>query len=147
MNEATTVQTENFEAFTLVSKSRIPDSNSHYIFENPKGEINALIFSLTNYAGSKRIQIEGSYDNEKWFGLVNDMILSDLNNPNSTQINKIVRFPLASYPYLKIRFNDKKSLPINLLKVGTSVNIIKKTTLDIIESSEVNRLEEGKTNS
>ena len=109
-----------FEAFTFVSKNSVPKKSSSIIIENPKNKINELTLVIANSDINKRFSISGSNDQKQWFGIANKMELFNLNNLNSTEVSTTITFPLCSYKFIKIDFDDTKTLPINVLKVGTT---------------------------
>jgi len=122
----------NFSEFTIISKSNVLDTLSTYIFSNPKEEIQKAVLSIANYQGSKSFNLQGSNDQKKWFGIVNNKQLYNLNSSKSTSVYKVINFPLCSYQFLKIVFNDQKSLPINLLSIGTATTAITKSAMEEI---------------
>jgi len=122
----------NFSEFLIISKSNIPDTLSTYIFSNPKEEIQKAVLSIANYQGKKSYNLQGSNDQKEWFGIVNNKQLHNLNSSKNTSIYKIINFPLCSYQFLKIVFNDKESLPINLLSIGTATTEITKSAMEEI---------------
>lgn len=138
------LQVSDFTEFEMLSNSRIADSTSTYVFKNPYETLEKAIFLIANYQGSKNYRLEGSNDQQEWFGLVNNGQLSQINHPRATNVYKDIYFPLSNYPYLKIVFDDRQSLPINLIKIGTAntetVNIVPMTMENIpvksIEFSE-----------
>lgn len=109
-----------FEAFTIVSKTSVPKKFSSLVVENPKDKISELMLRIANSDVVKKFSISGSNDQKQWFGIANKMELSDLNNANSTQVSTTISFPLCSYKFIKIEFDDTKTLPINVLQVGTT---------------------------
>lgn len=118
----------DFTEFERVSNSRIADSSATYIFKNPSQTIERAVLLIANYQGSKTYRLEGSMDQEEWFGLVNSGQLNQLNHPTETSVYKEIYFPVSSYRYLKLVFDDRYSLPINLLSIGMAttetVNIV-----------------------
>jgi hypothetical protein len=110
--------TSSFVECKIISKTVIPKNKTTLIFENPKATIEEIALSITNSDVTKTYSISGSNDQKEWFGLVNNSFLNGLENNNVTSILKPIHFPLSSYRYLKIDFNDKKTLPINVLKIG-----------------------------
>jgi hypothetical protein len=68
-------------------------------------------------------------DNQKWFGLINNASLSPIYSEESSSGFSTVSIPTCFYKYLKIDFNDKKTLPINILNVGFFNSEISKETL------------------
>ena len=110
----------NFNAFNILSNTRVGDSSSVYIFKNPKATLTEAVLSIANYQGNKGYQLAGSYDTKQWYGLVNNGLLQDLNHADATSVYKVIQFPKCDYPYLKLVFDDAQSLPINLLNIGTA---------------------------
>ncbi len=136
--------TNEFIAFKINSKTMVKDSSSTIIFENPYERINKFVISLANYDGAKTFKLSGSDNLSEWFGLDNQQTISNLQNTSKTTIDKTVSFPLSSYRYLKIEFNDRNSLPINVLKIGSSSSVIESQELnDIsIQSMKISELSE-----
>ncbi len=110
----------NFSEFEIISKTNIPDTSATYIFKNPNDKIENAVLSIANYQGYKRYSLQGSNDQKQWFGLVNSQNLYAIKSTTKTSVYKVINFPLCSYKYLKIIFDDSNSLPINLLKIGTA---------------------------
>lgn len=108
----------SFSECRILSKTAIPKNKTTIVFENPKASIDEIVLSITNSDVTKYYSISGSDDQKEWFGLVNNSLLSELENSENTSVLKTIPLPLTSYRYLKIDFNDKKTLPINVLKIG-----------------------------
>jgi len=132
----------NFSEFTIISKSNVPDTTSTYIFRNPNEKIKKAVLSIANYQESKSFNLQGSNDQKEWFGIVNNKQLHNLNSTKNTSVYKVINFPLCSYKFLKIVFNDQKSLPINLLSIGTATTEISKSVMvDIpVKSTKISEL-------
>lgn len=122
-----------FEAFTMVSKTSVTKKFSSVVVENPKDKINALTLRIANSDVVKKLNISGSNDQKQWFGIANKMELSNLNDTNSTQVSTTISFPLCSYKFLKIEFDDTKTLPINVLQVGTTNSSIQLSEFEEIQ--------------
>ena len=118
----------NFAECKILSKMTIPKNRTTLIFENPKTTIDAIVLSITNSDLTKSYSISGSNDQKEWFGLVNNSTVNELQNHEETSVLKTINLPLTSYRFLKIDFNDKKTLPINVLKIGFFINKIKNRT-------------------
>ena len=112
----------SFSECKILSRTTIPKSRTTIIFENPRASIDEIVLSITNADVTKSYSISGSDNQEEWFGLVNNSILNQLENNENTSIFKTIPLPLSSYRYLKIDLNDKKTLPINVLKIGFFTN-------------------------
>lgn len=108
----------SFTEFKVISKNSIPRKSTTIIFENPKKSIDEIVMSITNSDVTKFYSISGSNDQKEWFGLVNNSQLSNIESTQETRVFKTVTLPLSSYRYLKISLDDKKTLPLNILKVG-----------------------------
>jgi hypothetical protein len=137
----------NFSEFVITSKSNIPDTSSTYIFRNTAKNLQKAVLLVANYQGSKSFNIQGSNDQKEWFGIVNNKQLHNLNSSIHTSVYKVIDFPLCSYQFLKIVFNDQKSLPINLLSIGNATSKITTPFLEIIpvKSTEISELTTTKT--
>ena len=126
-------EVSQFEAFTMVSKTSVTKKFSSVVVENPKDKINALTLRIANSDVVKKLNISGSNDQKQWFGIANKMELSNLNDTNSTQVSTTISFPLCSYKFLKIEFDDTKTLPINVLQVGTTNSSIQLSEFEEIQ--------------
>ncbi len=136
--DATPKKTEvsQFEAFTIVSKTSVTKKFSSVVIENPKDKINELTLRIANSDVVKKFSISGSNDQKQWFGIANKMELSNLNNANSTQVSITISFPLCSYKFLKIEFDDTKTLPINVLQVGTTNSSVQQGEPEKIQTKD-----------
>lgn len=129
----------SFEEYTIVSKNVVPQKSTSIVVESPNKTINEITLSIANIDVTKQYSISGSSgmnDKSEWFGLVNNAELFDLNDDKSTNVFKTITFPLSSYRYLKIDFNDKKTLPVNVLKIGDFKNKIETGSLQEIVSKK-----------
>lgn len=112
------LNSRSFLECKILSKQVVPKNKTTIIFENPKASISEIVLSITNSDVIKPYSLSGSNDQKEWFGLINNSRLSQLENNEDTSIFKTISLPRTSYRYLKIDFNDKKTLPINVLKIG-----------------------------
>jgi hypothetical protein len=111
-----------FSKFKVITKIAIPRKSTTIIFENPKTSIDEIVLSIANSDVIKSFSISGSNDQKEWFGLINNSQLSNLENSQGTSSFKTVSVPLSSYHFLKISLDDRKTLPINILKIGSIIN-------------------------
>ncbi|KIX20846.1 hypothetical protein SY27_13295 [Flavobacterium sp. 316] len=112
-----------YNSFKIISKRSIKDSVTSIVVQNETGKkINQFNLKVGNTALTKRYSISGSNDTIAWFGLVAKETLSDLVAKNGTALEKTIYFPANSYKYLRIDFNDKKSLPIDVQAIGMYEN-------------------------
>ncbi|GAA3656241.1 hypothetical protein [Flavivirga jejuensis] len=116
------LRTNEYATFKIVSKTVLKDTSSSIIFENPFKTIKQFVLSVANYSGSKTFKLSGSNNREEWFGILNNGALSNLHDAKGISVDKTITFPQCAYRYLKIVFNDKNSLPINVLKIGSISN-------------------------
>ena len=113
-----------FKTIKIASKKIIKDSVTSIIIENESGKKqDYVILKIANTKIRKSYNVYGSDNGKDWFGLVSDKKLSYINNPNETASGKVflektIDFPLNTYAFLRINFNDKNSLPINVLEAG-----------------------------
>jgi len=133
----TETNSNRFSECKILSKTAIPKSKTILIFENPKTAIDQIVLSITNSDVTKTYSISGSDDQKEWFGLVNNALLTELENKDTTSVFKTIPLPLTSYRYLKIEWNDKKTLPINILKIGFFTNTDNKPKLVEITAEKI----------
>lgn len=131
--ENSVIEKTNYKLLKFQDKIRIKDSVSSYsIYIGNIKNLNELCLFISNTTNNKTYSISGSNDLKEWFGLVSNQVLSDLNNEKETSVGKLISFPLNNFQFLKIEFDDKKSLPINVLEIGYLVGdskITEKTNL------------------
>jgi len=127
----------SFSECKILSKTSIPKEKTTLIFENPKTTIDKIALSITNSDVTKYYRLSGSNDQKEWFGLVNSSLLTNLENSQATSVLKTINFPLTSYHYIKIEFNDKKTLPINVLKIGLVSTITNNSIVEEIKPNEI----------
>ena len=118
-------QFSEFLPFIIQSQVVIKDSVTSLMIANDAKRVqDKLVLQIANTSVNKHYDISGSNDAKQWFGLVSNATLSNLNNADNTFVEKTISFPSNQYQYLRIDFNDKKSLPINVLAVGLYSNTL-----------------------
>lgn len=111
--------TNNFNEYKIVSKTVVPKKSTSIIIEIPSIQnYEQISLFIANSNVIKRYSISGSDDQKEWFGLSNAQELHDLTSNTETYVLKTISLPLCSYKFLKIDLDDKKTLPINILKAG-----------------------------
>lgn len=122
-----------FEEYTIVSKIVAPKKNTSIVIAIPPNKNNnQLSLYIANSDAEKKYSISGSDDQKEWFGISNSNILSDLSSTSETSVIKTISYPLNTYRYLKIDFDDRKTLPVNVLKVGNFSSQLQKSILSEI---------------
>jgi len=112
-----------FKSMPVAAKKVIKDSITSIIIENKTSKKQEHItIRIANTKIRKRYTVYGSNNGTDWFGLVSNKNLTYTSIPNQTYLEETIHFPLNTYGFLKIDFNDKKSLPINVLEVGVYEN-------------------------
>ncbi|MGO4772349.1 hypothetical protein ACEN2I_11860 [Flavobacterium sp. W22_SRS_FK3] len=108
-----------FEEYSIVSRTVFPKKSTSIIITAPSAKNNnQLSLFIANADVEKKYSISGSNDQREWFGISNSQVLYDLNSSTEASVVKTISYPLSTYKYLKIDFDDQKTLPINVLKVG-----------------------------
>ncbi len=134
--------TSNFQEYTIVSKFEVPKKYSSLIIDiNSAKNLNEIVLYIANSDVVKIYNLSGSNNQKDWFGLSNKQELYDLNSENKTSVIKTISFPLCSYKYLKIEFDDTKTLPINVLKAGNFLNKTQKNNLLSVPFKQKNSVE------
>jgi hypothetical protein len=110
---------QNYQPFAILSKEQLQDSVTTLVIHNEKRkEISQFTLQIENTALTKKYSISGSNEGKLWFGLVEKETLSNLVAAKGTSVSRSISFPANNYPFLRIVFDDKKSLPLNILAVG-----------------------------
>ncbi|WP_264525196.1 hypothetical protein [Flavobacterium sp. N502536] len=136
------ISLNTFETYTIVSKTTIPKKSTTVIIAIPPNKKHHEIsLFIANSDAEKKYTVSGSDDQKEWFGISNTRILDDLNSTSETSVAKTISYPLNTYHYLKIDFDDQKTLPVNILKAGNFTNQIQRNALQEISSGKSNTTE------
>jgi len=116
---ASSSKISSFKTYKILEKMFDSDTVSHLIFHNEKKkEIRNVSLVVTNTDVQKKARLSGSDDQGKWFIIKDDFLLHSMKSSKKTTELKIPNFPLSNYEFLKLEFNDKNGLPINIIEVG-----------------------------
>ena len=127
-----------FEKYHMLLRRNVNDSLTQVLIEHLSGEKwQEITLAIANTDAVKTYSISGSNDNSEWFGLVNSQTLSGLYSHADTEVYKTLPMPVNTYKYLKIEFNDKTSLPLNVTAAGTLTGRPVITTLEEIQDAHV----------
>jgi hypothetical protein len=127
---STNVSSDSFEAYTIISKKAEPKKTTSIIIAVPPTKNNnQLSLFIANSDAVKKYSISGSDDQKEWFGISDSQSLYDLNSTTESSVIKTITYPLSTYKYLKIDFDDRKTLPVNILKVGNFTTNIQTQSL------------------
>jgi len=74
---------------------------------NELKNITELSLIISNTTIKKSYSISGSNNQQEWFGLVSNQLLSNLNNENGSNVEKIISLPINNYKFLRFDFNNK----------------------------------------
>lgn len=132
---------KSFLSFPIASKTKT-DSLTLFVISNEKQiQLNELFVVISNSSVSKAVNISGSNDGKEWFGLVQNHLLSNLEDNKLQQVEKSIMLPLNNYKFLKLDFNDKISLPIECKDFGvyqSKINYVEQLELtDFVQKSIV----------
>lgn len=132
---------KSFLSFPIASKTKT-DSLTSFVISNEKQiQLNELFVIISNSSVSKEVNISGSNDGKEWFGLVQNHLLSNLEDNKLQQVEKSIVLPLNNYKFLKLDFNDKISLPIECKDFGvyqSKINYVEQLELtDFVQKTIV----------
>ena len=122
-----------FEEYYIVSETVLPKKSTSIIVATPGVKNNKLSLFIANSDAVKNYSISGSDDQVKWFGVSNSQTLDNLNSSTETTVLKTISYPLNTYKYLKIDFDDRKTLPINIIEAGNFKTQFQKNILQEIK--------------
>ncbi|RZJ53297.1 MAG: hypothetical protein EOO44_08965 [Flavobacterium sp.] len=142
IQNSTNTSFDSFTEYPIISKIAVPKKNTSIIIEVPSTKNNKqLSIFIANSDAVKKYSVSGSDDQKEWFGISDSQTLYDLNSPAETSVVKTISYPLSTYKYLKIDFDDKKTLPVNILKVGNFTTNIQTQSLDLIVPKKIETTE------
>lgn len=108
-----------YKKLKIYNQTILKDSITSYeVYIGNLKHSSELSLLIANTTINKRYSISGSNNQKDWYGLVSNQNLSDLNSKSGTSVAKTILFPLSNYQFLKVEFNDKESLPINIIEMG-----------------------------
>lgn len=123
-----------FSALPFKQSKNAGDSTETFLIDNPsKLKISNYVLQIANATTQKKYNIEGSEDMQNWFGIVNNALLTELNNTEQTYANKQIQFPLVDYRYIRIVLDNKSSAPIRVLAIGEMKTSQKRQPLEKIK--------------
>jgi hypothetical protein len=132
----------SFEEYNIVLKTVFPKKSTSIVIEIPSVKNNNQIsLFIANADVEKNYSISGSNDLKEWFGISNSQTLYDLSSTTESSVMKAISYPLSTYKYLKIDFDDKKTLPINVLKVGNFNTQLQKNIVQEIKPKKTSTSE------
>lgn len=137
------ISSESFTEYTILSKKTEAKKNTSIVIEVPSKNNKELSLYIANSDVVKKYSISGSNDQKEWFGVSDLQTLYDLNSTTEPSVIKTITYPLNTYKYLKIEFDDKKTLPINVLKVGNSSIHTQNTNLEEIKPKKTSIIEDS----
>lgn len=143
---STTLNEQGFRKLQIIAKTNIPGKSSSFTIENTSGgKMPELTLAIGNTDAVKTYSISGSNDNREFFGLINNQILEGLYDPADTKVYKTLYLPLHNYKYIRIDFDDKKTLPVNLLEAGQLTESITPVAMEeIVPSVKIENTDSGK---
>ena len=133
----------DFEKYRIVSKSSVPNKKTAVVIEVAKENYTEVALVIGNSEITKFYSISGSDDLKNWYGLVNKAQLVDYKTSTSSKVTRLIQFPKTSYRYIKIEFDDTKTLPINILEAGAYFEklVYLKTNKNTINSIRIQKTE------
>ncbi|SFW60894.1 hypothetical protein [Chitinophaga sancti] len=108
-------------SFTVIENKPVIHGTSSFIFSNETGHpVDYVTLSVKNTWTSKFMNVTGSNDLKKWYGLVPEFSF----DPSRPQIN----LPLTDYKYIRLLINDSLEAPLNITGAGQYYNEQKSTS-------------------
>jgi len=127
-----------FEKYPMLLRRIVADSVTQVLVEHLSAEKwQDITLAIANTDAVKTYSISGSNDNSEWFGLVNNQVLSGLYSHADTEVYKTLPMPINTYKYIKIEFNDKTSLPLNITAAGKITGKPIATSLQEVKDAHV----------
>jgi hypothetical protein len=130
----------DFTELQMVKKNQVNGKFTSCVFENKESAaINNMTVYIFNTGINKTFSLSGSDDMNQWYAITGPETLSDIYSESETSVHKTVYFPLVSYRYLRLWFDDSTSQPVKILKAGIYKGTVREGKLNEITPASVNR--------
>ena len=121
----------DFKPVVYSKISNPADSTESVLIDNSnKQQKQSYTFKIANTSVRKSYSIEGSNGQQSWFSLVSQGYIDQMYNDEQTYTTKSISFPRTDYRFIRITFNNKSSLPINILDVGEIETNVQRTSYE-----------------
>lgn len=123
LNDESRIQS-SYLGFNFESLNNVKDSVTSIIIENKNQlKIDHFTFKIANTKVKKTFTISGSNDKKEWYGLATNQLFYGLNEAEKTTVEQTFSFPITDYNFIKFEFDNKESLPLQILEVGLYKNL------------------------
>ncbi|MDB5013776.1 MAG: hypothetical protein JWQ25_1978 [Daejeonella sp.] len=121
----------NFLSFPNLHQENGKDSTSTVVVENLSPEsVTVLWLKLKNAAVQRNADLLGSDDRVNWYAIKESIPLTEATETESDYYFQSLTFPASSYKYFKIRIENKKKSPLNILQVGVYQDRLRSSRFD-----------------
>ncbi len=128
----------NFYEIPIIKKEIIPNNVTRIIIENIGSRpLTELVLNIANSNLVKTLNLSGSNDQKEWFGVLDKHQIGELESSASSNVFKKINMPTSVYRFLKIEINDKKTAPINILKIGNYNQTLSNSKLILIKPNTI----------
>lgn len=122
---------KNFLAFPNLYPADANDSSSIVVVKNLSLEpVNVLWLKLKNAAVERNADLLGSDDRVIWYAIKESIPMAEATETQSDYYFQSLSFPPSTYKYFKIKIDNKKKNPLNILQVGIYQNKSRSSRLD-----------------
>ncbi|CAH8283357.1 hypothetical protein EV196_102318 [Mariniflexile fucanivorans] len=122
LNDESSMQS-SYSEFNFENVNNTKDSVTSIVIENKnKQKLDHFTLKIANTKVKKTYTISGSNDKKEWYGLATNQVFYGLNEAEKTTVEQTFSFPLTDYAFIKFDFNNKESLPLQILNVGVYKN-------------------------
>lgn len=113
----------SYNEYPFESQNNTKDSVTSITIENKnKQKLDHFTFKIANTKVKKTYTISGSNNKKEWFGLATNQSFYGLNEAEKTTVEQTFAFPLTDYNFIKFEFDNKTSLPLQILNIGVYEN-------------------------
>ncbi|MBC8051954.1 MAG: DUF3999 family protein [Sphingobacteriaceae bacterium] len=131
---------EDFLDFPILQTSENTDSITSIIIENRRGLlIRSLWLKLKNTAVSRKADVLGSDDRQRWFAIDEEVPLAQATAGNADSYLQSLSFPASNYKYFKVNVNNKQKSPLKILSAGIFSTETEDATFSLLPSPSVSR--------
>ncbi len=108
-----------FIELPILSVKKEADKQTHILIQNiSQKEVGELLLVIKNTDAERTVSISGSNDQEQWFVIKENILLTNLLAPDTDRFFQTVSFPNSRYKFFEFTIIGKDILPINIIKAG-----------------------------
>ncbi len=123
--ESTVTREDVFNQFRLADNTTSGKYTTIVAEGPPQQPITALALTIRNTAADRVASLSGSDDNNKWYTIDDAVQLHRSYSSRENTYTETITFPTSNYKYYRLKVDNGKADPLNIVQIGTYTSIQK----------------------